>query len=64
MADQSFLVKIVLNMHHKCSQSDNAHNSVNRSHKEQCKKNIPRLFPSLGRGSHDYIGILGRGSHA
>ena len=35
MADQSFLVKIVLNMHHECSQADVAQNSVNRSHNEQ-----------------------------
>ena len=36
IADQSYLVKIVLILHHKCSQADIAHNSVNRSHSEQC----------------------------
>ena len=30
MADQSFLVKLVLIMHNKCSQAHIAHNSVNR----------------------------------
>ena len=35
MADQFFLVKIVLKMHHKCPQADIAHNPVNRSHNEQ-----------------------------
>ena len=29
MADQSFLVKIILNTHHKCSLADIAHNSLN-----------------------------------
>ena len=35
MADQSYLVKIVLIIHNKCSQADIAHNTVNRSKAEQ-----------------------------
>ena len=35
MADQSYFVKIVLIVHHKSSQADIAHNSVNRSNNEQ-----------------------------
>ena len=35
MADQSFLVKIVLIMHNKCSQADIAHNYVYFSEAEQ-----------------------------
>ena len=35
MADQSYLVKIVLIMHHKSLQADIAPNSVNRSNNEQ-----------------------------
>ena len=35
MADESYFVKIVLIIHHKCSQTDTAHNSVNRSDNEQ-----------------------------
>ena len=34
-ADQSYLVKLVLIMHNKCSQADIAHNSVNHSHAVQ-----------------------------
>ena len=34
-SDQSYLVKIVLIMHNKCSQADITHNSVNCSHAEQ-----------------------------
>ena len=37
-ADQSYLVKIFLIMHNKCSQAYIAHNSVNRSHAEQCAR--------------------------
>ena len=33
--DQSYLAKIVLIMHNKCSQADLAQNSVNLSHAEQ-----------------------------
>ena len=36
MADQSYLVKINLIRHNKCSQSDIAHNSVNCSKNKQC----------------------------
>ena len=39
MADQSYLVKIVLIMHNKCSHADIAHNSVNRSDAKQCTRN-------------------------
>ena len=35
MADQSYLVKIVIIMHNKCSQADIVHKSVNRSNNEQ-----------------------------
>ena len=35
MADQSYLAKIVLIVHNKCSQADIAHNYVNRSKAEQ-----------------------------
>ena len=35
ITDQSYLVKIVLNMHNKCSQTDIGHNYVNRSKAEQ-----------------------------
>ena len=38
IADQQFLIKTVLNMHHKCSQANIAHNSVNRSENEQCTR--------------------------
>ena len=34
-ADETFLVKIVLNIQHKCSQADIANNSINRSHTEE-----------------------------
>ena len=35
IANQSYLVKIVLIMHNKCSHTDIEHNSVNSSHAEQ-----------------------------
>ena len=35
MADQSYIVKMFLIMHHKCLQADIAHNSVIRSSEEQ-----------------------------
>ena len=35
VADQSYLVKIVIIVQNKCSQADMRHNSVNRSHNEQ-----------------------------
>ena len=33
--DESYLIKIVLIMHNKCSEADTSHNSVTRSHAEQ-----------------------------
>ena len=38
IANQSYLLKIFLIMHHKCAQADIAHNSVNRSNNEQLGK--------------------------
>ena len=35
MADQSYLDKIILTMHNKCSDADIAGNSVNHSNNEQ-----------------------------
>ena len=43
MEDQSSLVKIVLITHHKYSQADIAHNSVNRSHAEQRTRTNQRI---------------------
>ena len=38
MADESYLVKIVLIMHNKCSRADIAHNFVNRTKAEQSSR--------------------------
>ena len=43
IADQSYLVKIVLIERNKCSQADIAHNSVNRSHPEQRTRTNQRI---------------------
>ena len=42
-ADPSYLVRIVLIMHIKCSQADIAHNYVNRKHPEQHIRTIHRI---------------------
>ena len=51
MADHSYLVKIVLIIHHKCSQADITYNSVIRAHTEQWSRTNQQTNGWLTRSS-------------